>query len=148
MLKLTKNIFFVILVVMCFMNTQCEDDKDDFFISECDFETIINKSKYDNLETANFEFVKTEIIDDCLHIEISASGCNGDSWEFYLFDSSAIAESSPEQRYLKLQLINNEACLAVFKKTVSFDLTPLQINGSKEIILNLEGLESSLNYKY
>ena len=38
--------------------------------------------------------------------------------------------------------------LLFFERTVSFDLTPLQIDGSNEIILHLEDLESSLNYKY
>lgn len=146
--KLIKNIFFVILIMMCFMNTQCEDENDDFFIGECDFTTIIDKSEYDNLETANFTFENVEIIGDCLTIKFGASGCDGNTWAYNLIDSGAIAESSPEQRYLKFQLINKEICLAFFRKTISFDLKPLQINGSNEIILNIEGLESPLHYKY
>ncbi|MDO5978273.1 hypothetical protein [Flavivirga spongiicola] len=131
------------------MSTKCEDDHDISPIIEiCDQKTMVNKNIYDNLVSADFDFVSTEITDNCLAIEISASGCDGNSWEFNLVDSGAVAESSPEQRYLKFQLINEEACLAVFKKTITFDLTPLQISGSNEVILHLEGLESSLRYKY
>ena len=144
-----KKILFVVSIMCCFLSTKCEDDHDTIPIIEiCDQKTMVNKNIYDNLVSADFDFVSAEITDNCLAIEISASGCDGNSWEFNLVDSGAVAESSPEQRYLKFQLINEEACLAVFKKTISFDLTPLQISGSNEVILHLEGLESSLRYKY
>jgi len=119
------------------------------YSSTCDQSTIIDDALYANLESAHFTFTSAKIIDDCLKIEISSSGCDGNSWEFKLVDSGAVAESLPEQRYLKFQLVNTELCDAVFKRTVSFDLTPIQISGTNnEIILNIEGLESSLNYKY
>ena len=142
-----KKIFFVVSTTFCFMNMQCEDH-DDVFELTCDFVTTIDKTKYDNLETASFTFITAEIVGDCLILQIGASGCSGDNWSFNLVDSGAIAESSPEQRFLKFQLINNEMCLAFFERTVSFDLSPLQINGSNETILHIEGLESSLHYKY
>lgn len=144
-----KKTFFAMIVILCFVNMQCEEeDMASSRDSVCDQTTLVNEAMYNNLVSANFMFVNAEIANDCLTIEISASGCDGNSWEFKLVDSGAIAESSPEQRYLKFQLINEEDCLAVFKRTVSFNLVPLQINGSHEIILHLEGLESSLNYKY
>ena len=143
-----KKTFFAITVILCFMNMQCEDDDTRLSSKICDETTVVNEDIYKNLVSDHFTFVNAEITNNCLTIEISASGCDGNSWEFKLVDSGAVAESSPEQRYLKFQLINEEACLAVFKKTVSFDLTPLQINGSQEIILHLEGLEPSLHYKY
>ena len=144
-----KKIFFGIIVMLFFVNMQCEEEgMESSMDNVCEQTTVVNEAAYNNLVSANFMFVNAEITDDCLTIEISASGCDGNSWEFKLVDSGAIAESSPEQRYLKFQLTNDEACLAVFKRTVSFNLTPLQINGSHEIILHLEGLEPSLNYKY
>lgn len=142
-----KKVLFIMSVILCFMNMQCEGD-DQPTSEVCDETTIINEAIYNDLVSAYFTFVNAEIADNCLTIEISASGCDGNSWGFNLVDSGAVAESSPEQRYLKFQLINEEACLAVFNKTVSFDLTPLQISGSNEIILHLEGLEGSLNYTY
>ncbi|WP_418602788.1 hypothetical protein [Hwangdonia sp.] len=131
------------------MNTQCEDENDDLYNGACDFVTIVDKSEYDNLESANFKLSNAEITGDCLTVTVSASGCSTDNWGFNLVDSGAIAESSPEQRYLKFQLINNEVCLAYFEKTISFNLKPLQIDNSvNEVILHIEGLESSLNYTY
>lgn len=142
-----KTIFFLI-ISLSIMNMQCEDN-DDVIDAECDFVATVNKALYDNLETASFQITSAEIINDCLEIKIGASGCDGNSWEFNLVDSGAVAESLPEQRFLKLQLINEELCDAYFEKTTSFDLTPLQINnGVNEVILHIEGLESALNYKY
>ncbi|WP_303318497.1 hypothetical protein Q4Q34_04090 [Flavivirga abyssicola] len=144
-----RKILLVVSIMCSFLSIQCKEDDDiKPTIDICDQKTVINKNIYNNLVSADFNLVSAEITNNCLTIEISASGCDGNSWEFNLVDSGAVAESSPEQRYLKFQLINQEACLAVFKKTISFDLAPLQINGSNEIILHFEGLESLLRYKY
>lgn len=147
MYKLIKKVVLFFSISLCLLNMQCDDDiiVDDF---PCEFSTVVNESEYANLVSDEFTFVEANIDLDCLFIKISASGCDGNSWQFNLVDSGAVAESSPEQRFLKFALENNELCLAVFERTVSFDLKPLQIENSNEIILNIEGLESSLNYKY
>lgn len=147
-MQLIKKILFTISIMMCFMNTTCESDDVIPPEDRCDQVVEINAEKYNNLDSNHFTFVNAEIIDDCLNIEISASGCSGNSWTFNLVDSGAIAESSPEQRRLKFELINDEACLAVFKRTVSFDLTPLKIISSNKIILHLDGLGTSVEYTY
>ncbi|WP_298554410.1 hypothetical protein [uncultured Algibacter sp.] len=140
---------FAIVIMFCSMNILCEDvDEPNISSDLCDYRVVINENLYENFESSSFEFINAEITDDCLNVELGASGCDGNTWVFNLVDSGAIAESSPEQRYLKLQLINDELCLAYFERTISFDLASLQINGSNEIILHIEGFESSLNYKY
>ncbi|PWH84390.1 hypothetical protein DIS18_07605 [Algibacter marinivivus] len=132
------------------MNILCEDlDEPDVSGNLCDYQVIIDEDLYGNLESSSFEFVNAEIIDDCLNIELGASGCDGANWEFKLVDSGSITESSPEQRFLKLQLINIELCDAFFQTSISFDLKPIRIeNGINEIILNIDGLQSALNYTY
>ncbi len=144
-----KKISLFILLALCFMNMQCDEDDVVSLPNEiCEETTVVSPSLYENLSSVNFTFVSAEITNDCLNLEVGASGCDSKSWGFKLVDSGAIAESSPEQRFLKFQLINDESCEAYFRRSVSFDLTLLQINGSNEIILHIEGLESSLNYKY
>ena len=83
-----------------------------------------------------------------MSINLSASGCDGNNWEYKLVDSGNIAESSPEQRYLKFKLINNEVCLAVFDRIVTFKLEPIRVEGSNEIVLNIEGYQEPLTYSY
>lgn len=144
--KLTFFCFFSLLL----MNTTCDEDAP-FYDDQsdiCDLKTIVNKSLYDNVDTTGYNLVEAEIVDDCLLITIGASGCSGNSWEYRLVDSGAVAESSPEQRFLKFELSNSEACQAFFQKTVSFDLRPLKISGSQEIILNLENSNNPFTYSY
>lgn len=134
--------------MFCFMNILCEEENYNTVDEPCGLVAIIDKTKYDSLESGSFKLSNAEIIEDSLTVTVNASGCDGNSWKYCLVDSGAVAESSPEQRFLKFQLINKEICLAVVGKTISFDLKPLQINGSNEIVLNIEGLESSLLYRY
>ncbi len=142
-----KKILLYITVVVCSVNMTCEEE--DFYNEEvCDKMTLVDENVYADLESDDFNLINAEIINNCINITVGASGCDGNSWVFNLIDSGAVAESSPEQRYLKLQLLNGELCDAYFEKTISFNLTPLQINGSHEIILHLEDLDTSLNYKY
>ncbi|MDO5968294.1 hypothetical protein Q4Q35_00605 [Flavivirga aquimarina] len=143
-----KKTLFTVSVILCFVNMQCEDNDTNLPNEYCDKATVINEDLYNNLVSDHFDLIDADINNDCIAIKIAASGCDGSTWELHLVDSGAVAESSPEQRYLKLQLLNTELCDAYFEKVISFDLTPLQISGSNDIILHLEGLESSLNYTY
>lgn len=148
MKKLLKKISFAIGIMFCSMNILCEEESDFNGDIVCDEITIVSESLFANLDSADFTFINAEIINNCLIIDIGASGCDSNTWDFQLIDSGAIAESLPEQRYLKFQLINEEVCLAYFQRTTSFDLMPLQIEGSNEILLNIEGMASSLTYEY
>ncbi|MFL1012072.1 hypothetical protein [Flavisericum labens] len=144
-----RSVVLVVPLMLFFVNMTCDKNDDaDNYNGSCDQITIVDSDMYNNLETDYFTFIEAEIVDDCLYIEFGSSGCDGNSWRFNLVDSGAVAESFPEQRYLKFQLKNEEACLAYFTRTVSFDLKPIQVSGSNEIILNIEGFEPSLKYKY
>jgi len=93
--------------------------------------------------------ISAEVNGDCLNISISASGCSGETWVLELIDSEGVMESLPPQRNLKLILTNSEACLAVFTKTQSFDLTQLRVEEDEnEVILNIEGFPESITYSY
>ncbi|KJD32196.1 hypothetical protein PK35_12250 [Tamlana nanhaiensis] len=145
-----KVALWVVVILMSLTNMTCEESVDTVEDSDnCDKTVVIDANNYNNLQTDYFTVVNAKIIGDCLSINFQASGCSGDTWVFNLIDSGAIAESYPEQRYLKIQFVNNEACLAVFTKQVSFNLKPLQIsdNGG-EVILHIDGLDDALSYKY
>lgn len=144
---LKRSIFYLVLLISL-LNTSCKEDEVILDTTVCDYEVLIDKNQYDNLNSDNFNFMEAEVDEDCLILKIGASGCSGNSWEFELVDSGTIAESFPEQRYLKFKLVNKEACLAVFTKTISFDLKALQISGSNRLILHIDGLGQSLIYEY
>ena len=144
-----KYFSFFAVVLLCLTNTQCDDDDFVMIENDCGLQIIIDSNAYDNSTSSEFTFTNIEIIDDdCLFIEFSASGCDGNSWEFELIDSGAVAESSPEQRFIKFELTNNESCLAVFSRSAIFDLKPLRVEGSNEILLNINSFNESISYSY
>ena len=141
-----SKVFSVLALCLLIFNFQC--DEDEVIYSDCEALVIIDNTAYENSESANYSIVNYEIEGDCLNIEISSSGCDADTWQLSLIDSGSVAESFPLQRYLKLELFNNEACLAVLAKSQSFDLSSLSIEGTTEVVLNIEGFEESINYTY
>ncbi|MEM5564139.1 hypothetical protein WNY78_03440 [Psychroserpens sp. AS72] len=146
-MKLSKIITACFCFTLLLLNTQCDDD-DQNSASPCDQTVIIDNGFYETAESDVYNLIEAVIIDNCLSINIGASGCDGETWSMVLVDSGNVAESSPEQRYLKFVLTNDELCLAVFTQERSFDITPIQVEGSNEIILNIEGFEEPLIYTY
>lgn len=114
----------------------------------CDQEAIVDMQKYDKEPSDEVHINSATIVDDCLTVNISASGCDGNSWTAQLYDSGAVAESEPEQRYIKLTFTNNEACLAVFNRDFNFDLSPLQIPNNGVLLLNFQNSGEQLRYEY
>ncbi|WP_179008714.1 hypothetical protein [Winogradskyella forsetii] len=139
-----KKIIMLSLICLLFMNMQCDDD--DVQTTPCGLEIVIDNTTYEEAESHPIESMNIE--GDCININIAGSGCDASTWVMTLIDSGNIAESSPNQRYLKLSLYNNEACLAVFTKEESFDLTALRIDGVNEVLLNVEGFEEPILYVY
>ncbi len=131
---------------MLLMNFQCDDD--DTVVIPCGTEVMIDSATYESAESSYFGVLNVSLNNDCLMVHITSSGCDASSWELTLIDSENIAESMPPQRYMKLTLNNNEACLAVFEKEETFDLTSLQVEGTNEVVLNIEGLPESVLYTY
>lgn len=115
----------------------------------CDsFINIVSEDQFNTPDDADFNIENVVINQDCLNISIVDSGCNADNWEVNLLTTSSVMESNPVQKALKVRLINDQACLAVFQKTKTFDLTPIQIEAENEIILDIEGWSTSVNYTY
>ena len=145
-----KKISAILLCCSLFLSTQCDEDEVPVeYEPGCDaFNVIVDAAEYQNAESGTFALVGNEYNGDCLLVSFSASGCSGDTWDLRLIDSDEILESFPPQRNLRLVLINNEACLAVFTQFREFDLRALRIEGNNEVILNIEGFSESITYSY
>ncbi|PQJ80025.1 hypothetical protein [Polaribacter porphyrae] len=137
-----KNL--LILIASVFLFISC-DEKDDAIISE-DESVIINNDLYKETLTNNYTITDVKLNENTLTIKISSSGCDGNSWKALLVDANEILESNPVQRNIKLSFNNKEACLAVFEKEFTFDISILK-KGFSEVNLNLEGWNSQINYK-
>jgi hypothetical protein len=137
----------LLFIVLTFVLISCNND-DDTSGSDCDQQTIISAEQFENAPNAPLTIIDMSIEGDCLRINFSASGCSGESWEIKLIDKGVILESSPPIRLLRVSLLNNEACLAVFTRDLTFDLTELQVPNENEIFLNIANSDEQILYMY
>ena len=129
------------LISACSKNNHCKD-------KACEKTVLLNNELYNDTKTDNYIITDASVSGDCLEIKFGASGCDSKSWIVELVDADQITATLTPYRSLKLALTNNEMCAASFAKTVSFDLLPLRIKGSNELILSLSGLNKTIIYKY
>ena len=106
---------------------------------------IIDSNLYNQSESNNYSITNVQLNGNNLTIRISSSGCSSDSWKAILIDANEILESYPVQRKIKLSLENNEACLAVFEKEFTFDISSLK-EDYDTVLLNLKGWDTQINY--
>lgn len=83
-----------------------------------------------------------------MEVTISSSGCDLDNWDMNLIGVRSLAAVSPPDVGVKVELINNDACLAVFKKTVAFDITPFQWAEQNQVRLVIDGCSNPILYQY
>lgn len=141
-MKLCPSILFFICTVL-FMGCSSSDDNG----TVCDNEALINENRYEQAPRQGIFIKNATINGNCLQVNFEASGCDGSTWLIDLVDSGRVAFSLPAQRFIAIDLVNNEACLAVVDTTLSFDLNSLQLSGD-EIILNLQGWSEKISYRY
>ena len=128
----------------------CNSEGDNSTIeNNCDFTSeIILEEDFNAINTSNYGIIEVELNGDCLGITFGSSGCGTDLWEENLYSTDAFYNVFPLQRDVKVELINDETCLAFFQKTVSFDLTPFQIDGQSDLPLNINGWNEQITYGY
>lgn len=124
---------------------------DDFSLSsiklDCNREIIVDNSLYENSPNDIYNFKSVEIKGNCLNITIEYGGGCGDI-ELKLIDSEYVMESIPVQRNLRLSFKDEDYCKALITKKISFDITPIQIQGESTIVLNLANWDEQILYYY
>jgi hypothetical protein len=137
----------LILTLIHILSCNSEDDNSTIE-NNCDFTSeIILEEDFNAINTSNYAIIEVELNGDCLEMRFGASGCGTDLWEENLYSTDAFYNVFLLQRDVKIELINDE-CLAVFQKTVSFDLTPFQIDGQSDLPLNITGWNEQITYVY
>jgi hypothetical protein len=54
---------------------------------------VVDDSFFESAQTNEYEFNSLEISDGCLFVNISASGCDGNSWSVVLVASGDVGDS-------------------------------------------------------
>jgi len=104
---------------------------------------IEDESNYSSTTSSNYTIKDVVVVANCLTITVAASGCNGDMWESTLYLSEQTLQTVPIQRFSKLSLVTNEACLAVFDKSFSFDISNIRPE-NESFILTLEAWDHQI----
>ena len=137
-------IIFSILLSGC---DKTENVNNDSPLPECDDTVVVDAALYQNAPADEFYFQSATIDGNCLQLTVRyGGGC--EDVIFQLFDASSILKSLPIQRNIRLSLEDNDFCEALVTQELSYDLTPLQVDGYSEIILNLQNFAESLVYNY
>ena len=139
-----KNKILIGLVVF-FGIIACNNDDNDS--SNCDKVTIVSSEEYETAPNDQLFINTLELNGDCLKINFSSSGCNGDTWSLKLIDSEIILESNPPQRNLRLSLKNEELCEALITKELTFDINELRVDGN-QVLLNITNSDDQILYEY
>ena len=138
-----KKIILIGFVVI-FGIIACNNDDDS---NNCDQVTIISLEQYETAPNDQLFINTLELNGDCLKINFSSSGCDGDTWILKLIDSESIMESNPPQRNLRLSLRNEEDCEAVITRELTFDVNELRVGGN-QVLLNITNSDDQILYEY
>ena len=136
----------VLLILVLLFTLGCSDSNDPD-PEGCEKGTVISQERYSNAPSDELTLNSLDIENDCLKINFSASGCNGESWKIELIDSGSIKESDPPQRDLRLSLDNDELCEAYITRELSFNIKELKVEGGR-VWLNLSNSEDRILYEY
>lgn len=140
-----QRILTVLILLVFTFNSCLKDDEKDY--SFCDQLVIISENEYLTAPDDHLTIDSLRIDGNCLIINFSSGGCNGDTWELKLIDSGAVMESYPPQRILRLSLKNEEPCDAWLAREVSFDISTLQVSGNP-VWLNIKNSGNRILYEY
>lgn len=145
MKKLFNLSLFLVIALACIYCDKKDNDPVDPIV--CEHQAIISLNDFNNAPTDEITLNSWSIKENCLTINFSSSGCDGDTWKVKLIDSGVIMESHPIQRSLILSLENKELCEAYITKEVSFDISELKID-AKQVILNISNTGDQILYSY
>ncbi len=116
--------------------------------SKCNEKAVLDHVAFPQVNTNNYGITNVVLNGDCLEITVSSSGCNPNNWDMNLIGVASTTNIYPPLFHAKVELINNEECLAVFQKTVSFDLTPFQMAGQNTVQIDIDGWNNTIMYQY
>lgn len=138
-------LFFAMLLVSCeFLDDTIKTP----VITACDSNAMVDPILYQQIQTTKYGITSVVLNGDCLEITVSSSGCDPNNWSMNLVTVPSTATVVPQLYHAKVELINDEVCLAVFQKTKSFDLTPLKIQSQNKIQVDIDGWNTPIIYSY
>lgn len=142
-LKTIKRLGLWIMLALSF---SCNNDDDG--LQSCDRSALLDADLFVSAPSQTVFLNSAEIEGDCLRINFSASGCNGETWEFNLVGQPSDAAVFPPLVNIRLILESTELCEAMISREVSFDLTVFQVSNTNSLSFQLQNNGQNLLYAY
>jgi len=133
----------MLVIVLLSVFNACEDEAI-VATGECGPLAIIS-DEFDSKESDDFTITSVALDGACLSIEVSAGGCDGESWTAELLIAEMVALSYPPQVGIRLVLDDDELCEAFIRRTFQFDLSALD-EISDRAYVRLQGWEEPFHY--
>jgi len=135
----------VIIFVTAFYVLGCDEDSTTPQ-NTCN-DVIVSSEQYNNSQTDDFTLTDVVSENECLKISLRyGGGCKEVTAS--LIDSEDVIETDPIQRNLKIVFADDDECEALVEKSFYFEISNLQINNEKEVLLNFEGSSLTFLYEY
>lgn len=144
-----KKVFLLMFLTGIFF-TSCHylDDVAHPVISNCDKDAIFDGDRYQQVSTANYQVDNVVLNGDCLEVTITSSACLPEHLEMNLIATGSLATVYPPLVMAKIELTIHSLCTVIQQRTVSFDLTPLQMSGANQIQLSILDWNTPILYQY
>lgn len=139
-------IFILMVFASCNKNEQNEDDQN-ALAEYCKVKGKVDESLFSAAPKDYLVINGVEINGDCMTINFSSGGCNGDSWQISLVGAEKLIYTGIPKREIRLSLDNKELCDAWITKEYTFDISTFQISEPK-VILFLTNNGVNYNYEY
>jgi hypothetical protein len=131
MIDMMKNIWIVLLVMVF---NSCSQDQLLNDLSKCTPFTTLTALHYDSLKNDPIHVETIEIVDNCLRVKVSYSGCTTDH-PVQLVQFLPLCLTPPEQApYFEIRHDSrNEFCKMLVCNELYFDLSPLKNTNHKKV---------------
>lgn len=88
------------------------------------------------------------IEENILKLEVEYSGgCEKHEYKLY-FDGNYKKSMPPKASFILVHDNKGDQCRSIVTETLTFDISPAQYTGQKEMMVSVEGLMNEVSYKY
>ncbi|GLB50156.1 hypothetical protein [Neptunitalea lumnitzerae] len=149
MMKLIKTFKLISVLAVLITAISCSEDEPSVVRSaQCGEFVVLSTSGYNGTPSSSFSILEAELVEDCLTLTVSASGCSGNTWQGTIYAADYEIVNAEVVFDARLDVVNIEACTAVPSTEMVFDVSSLQVSGENSVMISIDGWNADLVYSY
>lgn len=136
----------IVVFLLLFMTTSCDDDMNTSVLTNSD-RVRVDDDLFDTAPRDNIELEEVNLTGNTLKIKFFYGGGCGEIYYDLVADSEPL-QSTPVQINVRLAVDDQDNCEAGLYRMVSIDISELQLPATDMILINLEGWDQQIEYRY